>query len=90
MHTHLFVLLYTKPQDETTLNKAQKKALDDERKRDHKVFMMIHQIYNEMFDKVADATNSKQVWDALIYSFVGENRAKKVVLDQTGDLIPQY
>uniref|UniRef100_A0A803LJG4 Uncharacterized protein n=1 Tax=Chenopodium quinoa TaxID=63459 RepID=A0A803LJG4_CHEQI len=53
--------------------------METKRKRDQNALTVIHQgLDDDMFEKVANATNSKQAWDTLQNSFEGVSRVKKV------------
>ncbi|KAK2976217.1 hypothetical protein RJ640_023424 [Escallonia rubra] len=57
---------YVGPQNGEALNQAQKDALGKERKKDQRALTIIHQgLDDEMFEKVANETNSKQAWDTV-------------------------
>src|SRR6266487_6236914 len=60
-------------QQRTTFREAQKK--------DSKTLFLIHQcVDSKMFEKIADATTSKDAWDILQKSYGGDAKVKKVKL----------
>ncbi|KAK2973699.1 hypothetical protein RJ640_027078 [Escallonia rubra] len=72
---------YVEPQNEEAKNQAQKAALEKKKKKNQCALTIIHQgLDDEMFEKVANETNSKQVWDTLQNSVTGVENMKKVRL----------
>ncbi|GAV83302.1 UBN2 domain-containing protein [Cephalotus follicularis] len=72
---------YEEPQDEATLNQVQKDALEKSRKKDQHALSIIHQgLDDAMFEKVANATTSKEAWETLENSHKGVEKVKKVRL----------
>ena len=61
------------PENEETLNQTQRDQLQNQRKKDQKAIMIIHQCLDDsMLQKVASATTSKKFWDVLKDSFSGD------------------
>ncbi|XP_022891907.1 uncharacterized protein LOC111406761 [Olea europaea var. sylvestris] len=72
---------YMEPQDEFALSQAQRDSLKDARKKDKKELTLIYQALDEgMFEKVACATTSKEVWEILQNFHKGVEKVKKVRL----------
>lgn len=72
---------YEKPQNEENLSQNDKEALSKIRKKDQQALTLIHQCLDDsMFEKVADATSSKEAWDILEKSLQGVDKVKKVRL----------
>ncbi|GLT78984.1 hypothetical protein SLA2020_504990 [Shorea laevis] len=62
-------------------NDAQKHAHCESKKKDKKALYFIHQRVNdEVFEKIEDATTSKQAWDILMTAYKGAEKVKKVKL----------
>ncbi|XP_044505720.1 uncharacterized protein LOC123225676 [Mangifera indica] len=60
---------------------AQKNVHREIKKKDKKTLYFIHQgVNDEVFEKIAGATTSKQAWDILMTSYKGVERVKKVRL----------
>ena len=60
---------------------SNEKVLLKTRKKDQHAFTLIHQCLDDgMFEKVADATTSKEVWEILQNSFEGVDKVKKIKL----------
>lgn len=70
-----------KEHEEDKLNDAQKGELNKLRKKDQNALTLIHQgLDDAMFEKVANATTSKEAWEILQNSFKGIDKVKKVRL----------
>ncbi|KAH0781853.1 hypothetical protein KY290_001451 [Solanum tuberosum] len=72
---------YTKVVDEETLSSNEKEVLLKTRKKDQHALTLIHQCLDDsMFDKVADATTSKEAWQILQNSLQEVDKVKKIKL----------
>ena len=72
---------YKKPLDKTSLSQAQKETLKDSRKRYTKALFLIYQaLYDDAFEKISDATSTKEAWDKLQIFHKGEDKVKNVHL----------
>ncbi|KAL6130701.1 hypothetical protein ACLB2K_069080 [Fragaria x ananassa] len=68
-------------EDENTLTLVQRQALNDSRKRDGRALTLIHQaLDDDMFEKVANATTSKEAWENLKNSFCNIDKLKNLRL----------
>ncbi|GKV49915.1 hypothetical protein SLEP1_g56638 [Rubroshorea leprosula] len=60
-------------------NDAQKHAHRENKKKDKKALYFIHQgVNDEVFEKIQDATTSKQAWDILMTAYKGAKKVKKI------------
>ena len=70
---------YQEPSASAT--EAQRSTYKDLKKKDCKALFLIHQCVNDAnFEKIANATTSKEAWDILIKSYEGAEKIKKVKL----------
>ena len=70
---------YEKPQNET--NAMANQTFRELRRKDKKVLFFIHQTLDEAnFEKVTNATTSKQAWEILENAYKGIENVKKVRL----------
>ncbi|CAN6690018.1 unnamed protein product [Malus baccata var. baccata] len=68
-------------EQEATYTANQRNTLKDLRKKDKKALYLLYQgLEDSTFEKVAEATTSKQVWDTLSTIYKGVDRVKKVRL----------
>ncbi|XP_070035741.1 uncharacterized protein [Nicotiana tomentosiformis] len=69
---------YAKSHNEEALPQNEKDVLAKTRKKDQQALTLIHQCLNDaMFEKVADATTSKEAWEILQNSLQGVDKARK-------------
>ncbi|KAH0776448.1 hypothetical protein KY290_007859 [Solanum tuberosum] len=72
---------YTKPFNEETLSSNENEVLLKTRKKDQQALTLIHQCLDDgMFEKVDDATTSKEAWEILQNSLQGVDKVKKIKL----------
>ncbi|XP_070040248.1 uncharacterized protein [Nicotiana tomentosiformis] len=76
---------YAKPDNEEALAQNEKDVLTKTRKKDQQALTLIHQCLDDaMFEKVADATTSKEAWEILQNFLQGVDKVKKVKLQTLG------
>ncbi|XP_019238530.1 PREDICTED: uncharacterized protein LOC109218606 [Nicotiana attenuata] len=74
---------YAKPDNEKALPQNEKDVLAKTRKKDQQALTLIHQCLDDaMFEKVADATTSKEAWEVLQNSPQGVGKVRKSVVNQ--------
>ncbi|KAL3326003.1 hypothetical protein AABB24_036956 [Solanum stoloniferum] len=72
---------YTKPVNEETLSLNGKEVLLKKKKKDQQALALIHKCLDDgMFEKVADATTSKETWEISQNSLQGVDKVKKIKL----------
>ncbi|XP_059450999.1 uncharacterized protein LOC132181783 [Corylus avellana] len=72
---------YDEPSDETSLSPNERKAFQRLQKKDQKALTLIYQCLDEdVFEKMVNATTSKQAWEILLNSYQGVDKVKKVHL----------
>lgn len=68
-------------EEETLYTAEQKTVLKDHRKKDKKALFLLYQgLEDDTFEKISEASTSKEVWDKLSTIFKGVDRVKKVRL----------
>ncbi|XP_070056693.1 uncharacterized protein [Nicotiana tomentosiformis] len=72
---------YAKPDNEETLPQNKKDDFAKTKKKDQQALTLIHQYLDDvMFEKVTDATTSKEAWRILQISIQGVDKVRKVKL----------
>ncbi|GKV20502.1 hypothetical protein SLEP1_g30621 [Rubroshorea leprosula] len=72
---------YDAPKDMSALTQAQKDQFNSIKKKDQKAVSLIHQALDEVtFEKVSNATTTKDLWEKLQAACKGKEKAKKVHL----------
>ncbi|XP_038713422.1 uncharacterized protein LOC120007293 [Tripterygium wilfordii] len=70
------------PKEERAYTAKQKSTLKEQRKKDKKALFLLYQglDQDDTFEKISEATTSKEVWDNLAVIYKGVERVKKVRL----------
>ncbi|XP_025611947.1 uncharacterized protein [Arachis hypogaea] len=72
---------YVEPENVNKLTEAQKEELENKRKKDQCALTIIYQdLDDDMFEKIADITNAKKVWNTLQNFVIRVEKVKKVRL----------
>ena len=72
---------YVEQENVEKVEEAQKEELDSKRKKDQCVLTSVHQdLNNELFEKIANKTNSKQAWETRQNFVIGVEKLKRVCL----------
>jgi hypothetical protein len=70
---------YTEPASTEALTATQKKLLKETRAKDKTALYILYQGVDEGgFEKIAEATSSKEAWDILQAAYKGADRVKQV------------